>query len=79
MSGTQEGGTHYTSLSVEPWEAMESWMTHEQFVGFLLGSAIAYLSRHNVDGVPGKGGIMDVKKARHCLAKLVEVLERGAF
>lgn len=70
----QVGGDHYRTMAVQPWAAMEAWMTPEQFVGFLLGSAIAYLGRFNADA-PGKGGIMDVKKARHCLDKLIAVSE----
>lgn len=74
---TQVGGTHYKSLKVEPWAAMEAWMTPEQFQGFLLGSAIAYLARFNTEGVPGKGGLQDVKKAAHYCHKLAEVMEAG--
>lgn len=71
----QVGGDHYKNMGVEPWQAMSAWMTHEQFVGFLLGSAIAYLARVNTQGVEGKGGVQDIKKAQHYLAKLVEIYE----
>ena len=64
----QVGGNHYKDLSVQPWSAMESWMTPEQFAGFLRGNAIKYLARCDV-----KGGIDDIKKARHYIDKLVEV------
>lgn len=67
----QIGGNHYKGMEVQPWAAMESWMTPEQFAGFLRGNAIKYLARCDV-----KGGIDDVKKARHYIDKLVEV--RGA-
>ena len=36
----QEGGSHYASKKVQPWSAMEAWMTREQFCGFLRGNAI---------------------------------------
>jgi hypothetical protein len=72
-SSYQIGGDHYASKSVQPWEAMESWMSPEQFEGFLLGSAIAYLARFNESAV-GKGGITDIKKAKHYCEKLIEVL-----
>jgi hypothetical protein len=36
------------------------------------------LARVKTDGVPGKGGRMDVEKARHYLDKLVEVMDDGA-
>lgn len=71
----QVGGTHYVDKKIQPWDAMEAWMTNEQFTGFLLGSAIAYLARFNTVGVPGKGGLDDVKKAHHYCAKLIEMLE----
>ena len=64
----QIGGDHYKGMEVQPWAAMESWMTPEQFAGFLRGNAIKYLARCDV-----KGGIDDVKKARHYIDKLVEV------
>lgn len=69
------GGTHYKQLGVEPWDAMEAWMTPEQFQGFLLGSAIGYLARFNTIGNPAKGGVTDIKKAAHYLQKLIELQE----
>ena len=64
----QVGGDHYKNMGVQPWKAMESWMTPEQFAGFLRGNAIKYLARCDA-----KGGIDDIKKARHYIDKLVEV------
>ena len=69
----QVGGDHYVGKAVQPWEAMEAWMTAEQFQGFLLGSAIAYLARFNATA-PGKGGLQDLAKAAHYLDKLREVV-----
>jgi len=63
----QVGGAHYTSKSVQPWEAMEAWMTEEQFKGFLKGNVIKYLARCD-----DKGGKIDLEKARHYLDKLIE-------
>lgn len=64
---TQVGGTHYTSKSIQPWDAMRAWMSREQFSGFLRGNAIKYLARCD-----DKGGVEDLKKARHYLDKLIE-------
>jgi hypothetical protein len=47
---------------------MEAWMSHEAFLGFLQGNAIKYLARWK-----DKGGIEDLRKARHYLDKLIEV------
>lgn len=64
----QVGGDHYTSKKVQPWAAMEAWMTPEQFAGFLRGNAIKYLARCD-----DKGGVEDLKKARHYLDRLIEL------
>jgi hypothetical protein len=71
-SAVQEGGDHYLKLGVQPWTAMEAWMTPEAFAGFLRGNAIKYLARADV-----KGGVEDLKKARHYLNKLIEVANRN--
>jgi hypothetical protein len=75
---TQVGGTHYTDMAVQPWDAMRAWMSPEQFCGYLLGTAVAYLARVNVTA-PGKGGIDDIEKARHVLAKLAETWNYRIF
>lgn len=65
----QVGGDHYMNMGVQPWKAMECWMTPEQFAGFLRGNAIKYLARCDK-----KGGVEDVRKARHYIDKLIETL-----
>ena len=72
---SQVGGDYYKQMGVQPWEAMEAWLSPAQFRGFLLGSAIAYLARVNTKGVDGKGGLQDIKKARHYLDKIIELEE----
>jgi len=67
-NNTQIGGSHYTSKTVQPWDAMQAWMSHDEFKGFLRGNAIKYLARCN-----DKGGIEDLRKARHYLDKLIEL------
>jgi hypothetical protein len=62
----QVGGDHYASKSVQPWEAMESWMSAEAFSGFLQGNCIKYLARYR-----DKNGIEDLLKAQHYLSKLI--------
>ena len=63
----QIGGDHYMNMGIQPWKAMESWMTPEEFRGFLKGNAIKYLARSNT-----KGGVTDLRKAHHYLEKLIE-------
>lgn len=69
----QVGGEYYARMRVQPWDALEEWLTPDQMRGYLLGSAIAYLARFNVDD-PGKGGIVDICKAQHYLDHLFDVL-----
>ena len=66
----QVGGSHYIDMGVQPWDAMRSWMSPEEFQGFLRGNAIKYLAR-----CESKGGVQDLKKAQHYLEKLIQVLE----
>ena len=68
----QCGGDHYVTKAVQPWDAMQSWMTPEQFEGYLRGCAIKYVARYR-----DKGGVEDVKKAQHYLQRLVEHLDAG--
>ena len=70
-NATQIGGNHYASKAVQPWDAMQAWMSREEFTGYLRGNVIKYMARCN-----DKGGIEDVRKARHYIDKLVEVLEQ---
>lgn len=72
-SDYQIGGEHYRSKDVQPWTAMESWMTPEQFEGYLRGNVIKYIARY-----PDKDGMKDVYKAKHYLERLVEFLETQA-
>ena len=67
----QVGGNHYKNCKVQPWDAMESWMTEEEFIGYLRGNVIKYTAR------AGKKGSVkeDLLKAQHYLDKLLEKLE----
>lgn len=71
-SQRQVGGDHYKSKSIQPWTAMESWMTPEEFEGYLRGNVIKYIARYK-----DKDGLKDVYKAKHYLDRLTEHLERG--
>lgn len=69
-SSYQVGGEHYRKKRVQPWTAMESWMTKEEFEGFLRGNVIKYIARYK-----DKDGLNDVYKAKHYLERLIELLE----
>jgi len=68
---TQIGGDHYRSLGIQPWDAMEMWLTQAEFRGFLRGNAIKYLAR------AGKKGSAkdDFAKAEHYIKRLLETFE----
>lgn len=64
----QVGGDHYTKLAIQPWEAMEAWMTPEAFQGFLVGNVIKYLARQKQ--------ATDLEKAQHYLNKLITAMSQ---
>ena len=70
INSHQVGGDHYASKDVQPWEAMQAWMTKEAFAGYLHGNCIKYLARY-LD----KNGVQDLEKCQHYLAKLIEIEE----
>lgn len=45
VDAKQVGGNHYTSMKVQPWDAMQACMTAEEFRGFLRGNIIRYAMR----------------------------------
>ena len=61
----QIGGAHYKDYKYETWDVIVDWN-----LGYLDGNAVKYLSRWRL-----KGGLQDLKKARHYIDKLIEVLE----
>lgn len=65
------GPEYYKSLSVEPWTAMEGWLTREEFIGFLRGNIIKYHARAHTK--KEQFSVM-MQKAHHYSLKLQEVL-----
>lgn len=64
--GVQEGGSHYKDLKIQPVEYI-----HANGIGFCEGNVIKYVSRWRA-----KGGVQDLKKARHFLDLLIELEEK---
>ena len=60
---TQVNGTHYKDLAIQPVEYII-----KNNLGYLEGNVIKYISRHRK-----KGGINDLRKARHYIDMLIEV------
>jgi hypothetical protein len=59
----QVAGTHYKSKAIQPWDYIVS-----NNLGYLEGNIVKYVSRWK-----DKGGVDDLRKARHYLDKLIEV------
>jgi hypothetical protein len=64
----QVGGAHYKDMDVQPWQAMEAWLTPEEYRGYHKGTAIGYIARER-----SKGGMQDIEKAVHHLQRLIEM------
>lgn len=64
---TQVGGTHYKDKDIQPWDAIHAWG-----LGFFSGNVVKYVARHHQ-----KGGVDDLRKARHYLDKLIELHTKG--
>lgn len=61
----QFGGSHYKDMAIEPWDFITA-----NKLPFLEGCIIKYVARWKV-----KGGMEDLRKARHFLDKLIETEE----
>lgn len=64
---TQVGGSHYKDKAIQPWDFIVS-----NELGYLEGNVVKYVSRYK-----DKGGIDDLRKARHYLDKLIHVVQEG--
>ena len=62
----QHGGTHYKNFQYETWNVIADWG-----LGYFDGNAVKYLSRWR-----HKGGVEDLRKARHYIDKLIELETR---
>ena len=63
---TQVGGSHYKDMAIQPFE-----YNHANGIPFAEGNVIKYVSRWRA-----KGGVQDLKKARHFLDLLIEAEEK---
>ena len=60
---TQVGGSHYKDMAIQPVQYI-----HANGIGFLEGNVIKYTTRWR-----DKGGLSDLRKARHYLDMLIEL------
>lgn len=61
----QIGGDHYKEKTIQPWDFIAA-----NELGYFEGNIVKYVSRWK-----DKGGVNDLKKARHYLDKLIELSE----
>lgn len=59
---SQIGGQHYKSKGIQPWDYI-----HANSLGYMEGNIVKYITRWK-----DKGGVNDLKKAKHYLEKLIE-------
>lgn len=69
------GGDHYSRLSIQPWDIIESWYGKEHFIHYLLGNVLKYLSRAGKK--QDNTRLMDLQKARHYLDRVIEEEENA--
>ena len=65
---TQIGGDHYAKHKIQPWDIID-----EYGLNFYAGNVLKYLLRYK-----DKGGVEDLRKAKHYLEKLIEVESKEA-
>lgn len=58
----QAGGSHYKDMAIQPFDYIT-----QNGLGFGEGCVIKYVSRHHL-----KGGVEDLKKARHVIDMMIE-------
>lgn len=59
----QVAGNHYKQHQYETWDVINDWG-----LGYFDGNAVKYLSRWR-----HKGGVEDLRKAKHYIEKLIEL------
>jgi len=67
----QEGGTHYKDMGVQPWDIVDTWPIEQQ-IGVYRHGVLKYVMRMGSKDED----VQELKKARHYISKLIEVLEK---
>jgi hypothetical protein len=62
-NAVQVAGSHYKTKGVQPWDYIAA-----NNLGYFEGNVVKYVSRWR-----DKGGVEDLRKARHYLDKLIEL------
>lgn len=64
---TQVGGSHYKEMAIQPLEFITA-----NNLDFVQGNVVKYVVRYKF-----KGGLEDLKKARHYLDMMIELQEKN--
>jgi hypothetical protein len=64
----QVAGSHYKTQAIEPWDYVAA-----NGLGFFEGNVVKYVTRWR-----DKGGVEDLRKARHYIDKLIELETKDA-
>ncbi len=64
----QVGGQHYKTKAIQPWDYIAA-----NQLGYFEGNIVKYVSRWR-----DKGGVDDLRKAKHYLDKLIELEDNQA-
>ena len=67
----QEGGKHYKTMGIQPWDVVDTWPIEQQ-IGYHRGGALKYLMRMGTKDER----VQEAKKAAHYVQKLIEILEK---
>ena len=62
-NSTQHGGDHYKDKAIQVWDFIAA-----NKLDYFQGNIVKYVCRH-----PDKGGLEDLKKARHYIDKIIEM------
>lgn len=65
----KRGSQHYLDMGVTPWNVVDTWPM-EQRIGWYRGCALKYLMRMGNKDEQAQ----EIRKAAHCIDKLLEVL-----
>ena len=63
VNDIQHGGDHYKKQPIQPWDYIAA-----NELGYFEGNVVKYVSRWK-----DKGGVEDLRKARHYIEKLIEL------
>lgn len=69
----QAGGDHYTVMSIQPWDVIDTWPIDQQ-IGFYRGNQLKYTMRAGKK--TGEAMLVEIEKANHYGEKLAEVLAK---